>query len=519
MQQRKTRKGSLVFSALLALMVLFMQGCVFQTLSADKTRVKPGEEVSLTSTCLPSDDGSYKYMWFCVNAPLTSQWYSATWIKFAEGSSQALFTPDVVGTYVIECKVFAGVGGSEGFNIKDITIECYLDTGWEVAPTVLDYGLTQTQQKVYVTNTGDVPISVALDEDLTAPWCVIAGDEVTIQPNEATEIVVTVDRSGMINGHYTTTFDVVSPECGAETITVSMDVPDIYSWDVAPTELDFGYIQVTKTVTVTNTSDTSYGEAPLTVSIDDSTLADWAAVSFTGGSLEAGTSRDITVTVDRTGLAWGTYTTTFSVGCTELDDDVIITINMNVGEARLLFVVDTSGSMAQNDPADKRVEAVFETIDLFYPNEHVSFGIVRFSTTAATLSAFTRDLADLEGHSGALAQDSGWTTYLGDGASYDPGALDLVDDLVDQDDGSIHFVTLFLSDGEPTQGNTNHDSIVAMVTSLVAGGNAKLYTIYLNGDPEDTAEALLNDMAIAGGTEQTHVYTDPDSLTFIDLDF
>jgi hypothetical protein len=189
-----------------------------------------------------------------------------------------------------------------------------------------------------------------------------------------------------------------------------------------------------------------------------------------------------------------------------------------VGLAKILFCVDTSGNMLHSDPLDKRVSAVKETINKFYDNANVSFGIIDFDNNAKILTGFTRDRTLLEDYADSLGDDYGWTTYLA-GGSYTPGALDTVDQVIDETETGNHFVVIFIGDGEPTQGTTGHDPIVDKVTSIAVPGNVKLYTIYLNGDPLPSAEQLLNDMAIAGKTSETHVYTDPSSLSFIELEF
>ena len=299
------------------------------------------------------------------------------------------------------------------------------------------------------------------------------------------------------------------------------------SWSVEPRALDYGYIQTDKKIVVENT-----GLVPITVTVDRSaTEAFVTEITTPANPIAPGENREINVKVDRQGLAWGQYDTTFVLNMmSDLygqqqkmlapeSDSVTISVTMKVGIAKILFTVDSSGSLAENDPGDKRVSAVKETINKFYDNELVSFGIIDFDTIARTLTGFTRDRTLLNNCADQLANDEGWTNYLGTHAPYYPGALDLVDSVVDETQTNAHFVVIFLSDGEPTQGNLDHDAIVAKVSAIASPENVKLYTLYLNGDPEPVAEQLLNDMAVAGKTGQTHVYTDPDSLSFLNLDF
>lgn len=326
--------------------------------------------------------------------------------------------------------------------------------------------------------------------------------------------------SGATGSSYT--YTALPTDVGTHTLTVkilwdshtwTITVNDCAQWTVAPEALDFGYIQTDKTIVVTNT-----GPVPFTVSADRSaTLAFVTDVVAPTGQIPAGQSGEVTVKVDRQGLAWGLYTTSFVLK-NDKGGAVTVTVNMNVGTAKVLFTVDTSGSMKDTDPNDMRVSAVKATIAKFIDNANVSFGIIDFDTTAKTITSFIRDQALLETDANKLADDNGWTNYLG-AAPYTTGALDLIDSLIDETETATHFVVIFLSDGEPTVGNQSHDAIVTKVAAIVAPGNVKLYTIYLNGRPNTTAQTLLNDMAIAGGTGGTHVYTDPDSLSFLSLDF
>jgi hypothetical protein len=345
--------------------------------------------------------------------------------------------------------------------------------------------------------------------------------------------------SGAIGNSYTytpTASDVGSHKLKVQILwdsrTWNIEVPDCAEWTVEPLALDFGYIQTDKTILVQNT-----GPVPLTLSADLTGTEDFVTdinflsapiapddspgfltdVSIPAEPIAPGESQEVSVKVSRLGLASGQYSTSFVLK-SDKGLAVTISVTMNVGIAKILFSVDTSGSMADNDPQDKRVAAVKETINKFYDNENVSFGIIDFDDKAKVLTGFTRDRTLLENKANALGDDNGWTTYLA-GGSYTPGALDAVDQVIDETETGTHFVVIFLSDGEPTQGTTGHDPIVAKVNSIAAPGNVKLYTIYLNGHPLQSAQQLLNDMAVAGGTTETHVYTDPNSLSFIELDF
>ncbi len=316
---------------------------------------------------------------------------------------------------------------------------------------------------------------------------------------------------------------------GANIAEITITCINEGEWTVEPTFIDFGYIQTENSdITIVNT-----GRGGIDVSIDDDNTAGWvtqimignpavnrAAPSTYGHTIPEGGSDAIFVQVDRAGLDPGEYSTRFDVTSLQCGRQVI-DVTMNVGRANILFTVDTSGSMADNDPDDMRVDAVMETIEQFYSNERVKFGIIDFDGNAEMLADFTREEDLLDQAAGALGDANGWTTYLTDPGDeeFAPGALDVIDDMVDENDSQVYYVVIFLSDGEPTKGNTNPDDIVAKVAELAGPEHVKLYTIYLNGNPDPDAEELLDDMAGAGGTGNVLVITDPDYLTFINLDF
>lgn len=312
---------------------------------------------------------------------------------------------------------------------------------------------------------------------------------------------------------------------GANIAEIKITCVNEGAWTIEPTAIDFGYIQTENSdITITNT-----GLGGIDVTIDDGATAGWVtqlmiglpagkAAPFTyDTTIPEGESGTVFVQVDRTGLEPGSYSTSFDITSLQCGRQTI-DVTMGVGRANILFSVDTSGSMAENDPDDMRVDAVMETIDKFYSNEWVKFGIIDFDDDAEMLANFTRDMATLTAEANNLANDTGWTTFLGEG-TYTPGALDVIDAMVDENNTQTQYVVIFVSDGEPTQGNTDSNAIVAKTADVSDPDHVKLYTIYLNGDPEPAAETLLDDMADAGGTGNVLVITDPDYLSFIDLKF
>ncbi len=302
------------------------------------------------------------------------------------------------------------------------------------------------------------------------------------------------------------------------------------AWSIDPVVFDFSYIKEEKAFTIENT-----GECEIDVAVEDTGTAGWAHVDEKGTASIAPSGRaEIIVTVDRAGGEQGeAYNTAFSISSSIVNETITIDIYLSIGMAKILFCVDTSGSMADNDPAGDRIAAIKETVAMFYNNDLVHFGFAHFSTTAQMDLNFTRGadqadlLAQIDGLS-AFAGAGGWTTYLEgttDNVWYSPGALDVVDTMIDQENDHLtHFVIIFFSDGEPTKGEQAAASIIEKVCGLTTcdssnNSNVRLYTVYLHASGDPDALGLLNGMAEAGGTVQSHVYAEASSLSFIDLDF
>jgi hypothetical protein len=137
--------------------------------------------------------------------------------------------------------------------------------------------------------------------------------------------------------------------------------------------------------------------------------------------------------------------------CTQPPDDAVFPV-------KIMFIVDSSGSLQQTDEMDHRVEAVRQVVRRFAGNPNVYFDIIKFNGVVSDLSlGFTNTLTGNEdtvfGSAGIL-QATSMTDYQGAlGKAYEV----LLNDMragADRDGGLAElsrtkYVVIFFSDGTP----------------------------------------------------------------------
>jgi uncharacterized protein YegL len=214
--------------------------------------------------------------------------------------------------------------------------------------------------------------------------------------------------------------------------------------------------------------------------------------------------------------------------------------------ARILFVVDISGSMAISDPEppnglSRRAQAVVDTMQKYPPSNSVAYGLISFASDAAILtrgadglSGFTTDKNQIITAVPSLSAVNGQTNY--------DGALSLAFQMLQADMDKLDTTTrsraryevVFMSDGAPDPDNTGPgESLPPDVRADVldiAGlqttqqlGLIALNTVYING-PNTPASAafqastLLSTMAnLANGTYREFDTTQSINLFYIEF--
>ena len=162
----------------------------------------------------------------------------------------------------------------------------------EIEPSTLNFGTTQTELSVTVTNHGNAATEWALDLGNNA-WLTAAPPSGNIAAGKTQSIVFTVNRDKLSE---TKSVKVALSAFGnSYTIAVSCAPKSAKSeMTVTPTTLDFGETEQEKNITIKNT-----GTAALTWNISGIT-EECVSVSATEGSVDPEGSKVVKVTLDRT---------------------------------------------------------------------------------------------------------------------------------------------------------------------------------------------------------------------------
>lgn len=197
---------------------------------------------------------------------------------------------------------------------------------------------------------------------------------------------------------------------------------------------------------------------------------------------------------------------------------------------KILFVIDTSGSMAFTDPEAQRALAVSDVINEYNTNPGVSFGVIRFSGSSVLLTpGFTKDPAELDDALIQLREADGVTNYRG---AIGQATNLLAGDILGSDLGErirTRYTVIFLSDGLPYPPDTNrYEDIYQDVQSLMQlenldVGELRFHTAFLNSpdtpfDVAEEARELLQNMATLGQGTFTN-FANGEEINFLNIDY
>ena len=184
----------------------------------------------------------------------------------------------------------------------------------EVSQLSVDFGNEITTHTLNVINSGDAALHWSASED--TPWLVCMPSTGEVAAGNKQAVTLNVDRSGMSRGSYTATISFTSTDGGGANVVVKMSVQGI-AVSVSPEELDFGTATTTLQLTMTGGDNVNYTLIPSN---------SWILPSKTSGTFSK--TENLTVAVNRTGLAEGNYNGSLSLRVGEHSMDIPVRMSI-----------------------------------------------------------------------------------------------------------------------------------------------------------------------------------------------
>jgi len=232
-----------------------------------------------------------------------------------EGEIQSTLTPDTItvsldrtgepGPFLETMEVVWTAGEiNQGGSVLVFLAGTILPAQMNPLTSTVDLGTDQNSGTFTIANSGQSTLEWSIDEEQLPDFAGItftSGQTTT----ETDEITVSVDRGAAPAGTQDFMFDVES-NGGTQTVTVEVEILDP-TLTVSTNFIDMGQNSSSTTFVITNT-----GQSTLTWNIVRPSPEPWLSLSRTSG--ETTTEEDtIGISIDRTGLASGTFMETFEV--------------------------------------------------------------------------------------------------------------------------------------------------------------------------------------------------------------
>ena len=188
-----------------------------------------------------------------------------------------------------------------------------------IDPNSLDFGSVETDLSFTISNTGNGELNWFLTPNQS--W-LTANPTSGSLTNNSEDVNVTVNRSGLSPDTYNGSISITS-NGGNQDVNITMIVPEGPAplLEVNPSSLEFG-----TTIDQSSFEIQNAGEATLNWNISDN--QNWISVYPTNGSTNPSGFMTVNVSVDRTGLSFGSFSGTVSV--TSNGGDESISISMSV---------------------------------------------------------------------------------------------------------------------------------------------------------------------------------------------
>lgn len=166
-----------------------------------------------------------------------------------------------------------------------------------VTPSSLDFGKTETQKSMTISNNGQGIIKWSLSK--SAAWISSLNPTSGTTGSETSQVDVVVDRSGLTSGTYNDDIVITTP-AGEKRVNVVMEIEAAPALQVNVSELDFGQSATTKSFTISNSGS---GELNWNISTENP----WINSIDPSSGTTSTTPANVTVTVDRSSLSPGVY--------------------------------------------------------------------------------------------------------------------------------------------------------------------------------------------------------------------
>lgn len=228
-----------------------------------------------------------------------------------------------------------------------------------VSNEYLDFDEAQTDLKLNITNKTSIG-TVTWQINYNQSWIKVSPSGGTTS-TESDEVTVTVYRDSVSYGNYTGVITIFS-DYGTKYINVLMTKtnPNSPQLTVIPTTLDFGNTSENAQVKIKNTG---YGILNWNASTNDS----WILFSSNTGSATSGNPSTLTVTLDKSALATGSYEGNIMIGSNGGNQNISVkmqvdkqsfnnppnasfTVTPASGTTNTNFAFDASTSTDDNDP-------------------------------------------------------------------------------------------------------------------------------------------------------------------------
>lgn len=162
-----------------------------------------------------------------------------------------------------------------------------------VTPTLLEFGSTNSELALQISNTGTGELSWSVTP--TEGWISTSSNSGSIGSSQSSQISINVSRSGLQPGNYTGALQFSSNGTNT-TVTVTMRVSEEPLLTVTPSKIDFGEHYDTRSFNITNE-----GTGDLNWEISEN--IEWLSVNKANGT----GNTTITATVNRSGLEQGVH--------------------------------------------------------------------------------------------------------------------------------------------------------------------------------------------------------------------